>query len=28
LYAEDGNYWTFSLRILGFGVTVIRQDGY
>jgi len=28
LYVEDEYYWTFSLRILGFGVTIIRQNGY
>ena len=28
LYVEDEYYWTFSLRILGFGVTMIRQNGY
>ena len=28
LYAENGNYWTFTLRILGFGTTIVRQNGY
>jgi len=28
LHIEDDNYWTFSLRILGFGITMIRQNGY
>jgi hypothetical protein len=28
LYIEDEYYWTFSLRILGLGVTTIRQNGY
>ena len=28
LYVEDEYYWTFSLRILGLGVTMIRQNGY
>jgi hypothetical protein len=28
LYTEDDNYWTFSLIILGLGITIIRQNGY
>ena len=28
LYVEDEFYWNFTLRILGFGMTIIRQNGY
>ena len=28
LYTEDDNYWAFTLRILGFGTTILRQNGY
>ena len=28
LYVEDEYYWAFTLRILGFGGTIVRQNGY
>jgi hypothetical protein len=28
LHREDEYYWHFTLRILGFGVTIVRQKGY
>ena len=28
LYTEDDNYWYVTLRILGFGTTITRQNGY
>jgi len=28
LYVEDEFYWAFTLRILGFGTTIVRQNGY
>ena len=28
LYVEDEHYWFFTLRILGFGMTITRQNGY
>ena len=28
LYVEDEFYWFFTLKFLGFGVTIIRQNGY
>lgn len=28
LYREDDIFWLFTLKILGFGVTIVRQNGY
>ena len=28
LHKEDEHYWFFTLRILGFGTTIVRQNGY
>ncbi len=28
LHREDEFYWYFTLKILGFGVTITRQNGY
>jgi hypothetical protein len=28
LHKEDEHYWYVTLRILGFGMTIIRQKGY
>jgi hypothetical protein len=28
LHKEDEHYWFFTLKFLGFGITIIRQNGY